>query len=173
MSHWHFYSNLLNKVSTDENYQPSNIEDFFEEFCQGNVLCGPFFEHVVEYWKQSLEQPNKVLFFKYEDLKENPSVQLKKLAKFVGMPFSPLEENEGVIKEIIELCSINNLKDMEVNKSGMLNKFVDNKTFFRDGEVGGWTRYLTAPMAEKMNEFMEQKLGGSGLSFKLQPSLIN
>ncbi|XP_021855355.2 cytosolic sulfotransferase 5-like [Spinacia oleracea] len=169
VSHWHFYPKLIKRVTGDENYQPCNIEDFFEDFCLGKVAFGPFFEHVVGYWKQSLEQPNKVLFLKYEDLKENPSAQLKKMAEFVGIPFSTQEENEGVIKEIIELCSIHKLRDLEVNKSGLLSKFVENKNFFRDGEVGGWTRYLSAPMVEKMKELMEEKLGGSGLSFKLQP----
>ncbi|KNA08352.1 hypothetical protein SOVF_163370 [Spinacia oleracea] len=169
VSHWLFFPKLIKKITGDENFQPSNIEDFFEDFCQGEVIYGPFFEHVVGYWKQSLEQPNKVLFFKYEDLKENPSAHVKKLAEFVGMPFSTQEENEGVIEEIIDLCSINTLKDLEVNKSGSLSHFFENKTFFRDGEVGGWTRYLTDSMAEKMNELIEQKLGGSGLSFKLKP----
>uniref|UniRef100_A0A803LKL5 Sulfotransferase n=1 Tax=Chenopodium quinoa TaxID=63459 RepID=A0A803LKL5_CHEQI len=130
------------------------------------ALNGPYFEHVLGYWKQSLEQPDKVLFLKYEDLKENPSVYLKKLAEFIGMPFSPQEENEGVIKEILELCSIDKLRELEINKNGNLNEFAQNKEFFRDGKVGGWTRYLSDPMVERMNKLMEQKFGESGLSFK-------
>lgn len=144
----------------------NSIEDFFEDFCQGIALNGPYFEHVLGYWKQSLEQPDKVLFLKYEDLKENPSVYLKKLAEFIGMPFSPQEENEGVIKEILELCSIDKLRELEINKNGNLNEFAQNKEFFRDGKVGGWTRYLSDPMVERMNKLMEQKFGESGLSFK-------
>ncbi|KMS98778.1 hypothetical protein BVRB_3g068550 [Beta vulgaris subsp. vulgaris] len=168
VSQWHFYPNAIKKVmGDDEDFQPPSIEDYFEEFCQGTVLFGPFFEHVVGYWKQSLEQPDKVLFLKYEDLKENPVLYLKKLAEFIGMPFSTEETNEGVIEEIIELCSIKNLKELEINKSGLHTKHVDNKAFFRDGKVGGWTQYITAPMLERMNKLMEQQLGGTGLSFDL------
>ncbi|XP_010677300.3 cytosolic sulfotransferase 5-like [Beta vulgaris subsp. vulgaris] len=169
VSHWHFYPNLIKRITGDEDYQPPDIQDFFEEFCQGTIFCGPFFEHVLGYWKQSLEEPNKILFLKYEDLKENPSFYLKKIAEFIGMPFSPQEEEEGVIKQIIDLCDINNLKELEVNKSGLLSKMVENKVFFRDGKVGGWSRYITAPMVDRMNKIMEQQLGGTGLSFKLQP----
>lgn len=86
------------------------MEDFFEDYYHGRVVIGPFFDSVLEYWNQSLEQPNKVLFLKYEDLKEDAVLQLKRLVEFVGMPFSPQEENDGVIEEIIEMCSIKNLK---------------------------------------------------------------
>ncbi|KAL2921956.1 Cytosolic sulfotransferase 5 [Bienertia sinuspersici] len=170
VSHWHFYPKIIKKISGDEDFQPHDINAFFEDFCQGNVLFGPFFEHVVGYWKQSLERPDKVLFLKYEDLKEDTSLYVKKVAEFIGVPFSYVEENEGVIQEIIELCSINNLKGLEVNKTGMLSKFVENNTFFRDGEIGGWRRYLSASMAERMNTLMEQKLRDTGLSFKLLPA---
>ncbi|KMS99812.1 hypothetical protein BVRB_1g016640 [Beta vulgaris subsp. vulgaris] len=174
VSHWHFYPNAIRRVLTDmegsddQDFQPPKIEDFFEEFCQGTVLFGSFFDHVVGYWKKSLEEPNKVLFLKYEDLKENPVLYVKKLAEFIGMPFSIQEESEGVIEQIIELCSIKNLKEQEINKSGLLNKYMENKTFFRNGVVGDWTQYITAPMLEKMNKLMEQHFGGTGLSFKLQ-----
>ncbi|XP_021727640.1 cytosolic sulfotransferase 5-like [Chenopodium quinoa] len=154
VSHWHFYPNILKRVTKDENFQPHNIEDYFEDFCQGNVLDGPFFDHVLGYWKQSLEHPNKVLFLKYEDLKENPSFYLKKLAEFIGMPFSHQEESKGVIKDITELCSINNLKELEVNKSGSLDNFMENKMLFRDGAVGGWTRYLSDSVAGRRKKLI-------------------
>ncbi|KAL2893524.1 Cytosolic sulfotransferase 5, partial [Bienertia sinuspersici] len=145
------------------------IQDYFEEFCAGRIVHGPFFEHVLEYWKLSLEQPNKVLFLKYEDLKENPSFELKKVAQFVGMPFSPEEESQGVIQAIIEMCKINNLKEMEGNKSGVINKFYDKKSYFRKGEIGDWTNYFTPTMEERMKKLMDDKLSGTGLSFQLLP----
>ncbi|CAO2829180.1 unnamed protein product, partial [Amaranthus hypochondriacus] len=141
---------MMKTLTGDKSYEGPSIQDFFEDFCNGTIFCGPFFDHVLEYWKQSLEQPNKVLFLKYEDLKENPSFPLKKLAEFVGMPFSPLEENEGVIEEIIEFCSFENLKELEVNKNGWLHQNCENKGFFREGKVGGWTNNLTPSMAHTM-----------------------
>ncbi|CAO2829178.1 unnamed protein product [Amaranthus hypochondriacus] len=169
VSYWKYYPKLLKSSTGDETFEGPCIHDFFQDFCNGSVYCGPFFDHVLGYWKQSLEQPNKVLFLKYEDLKENPKFHLKKLAEFVGVPFSPMEENEGVIEDIIELCSFENLKELEVNKSGSVNKYCENKEFFREGKVGGWKNYLTPSMADTMKKLMEQKLAGTNLSFQLEP----
>ncbi|KAL2921955.1 Cytosolic sulfotransferase 1 [Bienertia sinuspersici] len=167
VSQWHWHANLLkNRVGDHDELEPPSIEDFFESFCQGKFPYGPYFNHVIEFWKQSLEQPNKILFLKYEDLKSDQVVlQLKKLAEFVGFPFSSQEENEGLIKDIIKLCSINNLKDLEVNKNGFMNKFVKKKDFFRKGEVGDWINYFTPTMVERINNLMEEQLKGTDLSF--------
>ncbi|XP_021855367.2 cytosolic sulfotransferase 5-like [Spinacia oleracea] len=170
VSQWFWHTTLIKKRTKDEDFQPPTIEEFFEEFCLGKFPYGPYFEHVIEFWKQSLEQPNKVLFLKYEDLKgDNAMLHLKKLAEFLGLPFSFEEESNGVINEIMEFCSIDNLKELEVNKIGFMNKFVEKKNFFRKGEVGDWTNYFTPPMIDKINTLMEQKLGGSGLSFQQLP----
>uniref|UniRef100_A0A803KTU1 Sulfotransferase n=2 Tax=Chenopodium quinoa TaxID=63459 RepID=A0A803KTU1_CHEQI len=143
------------------------MEDFFEDFYAGRMPHGPFFEHVVGYWKQSLERPDKVLFFEYEDLKEDPKLYVKRLAEFVGVPFSLKEDSEGVIEDIIEMCSINNLRELDVNKSGVINKYFEKNSYFRKGEVGDWTHHLTPLMVERMNNLMHEKLEGTGLSFKM------
>ncbi|XP_074272476.1 cytosolic sulfotransferase 5-like [Silene latifolia] len=142
-------------------------EDLFDDFCAGRSIYGPFFEHVVTYWKMSLEQPEKVLFLKYEDLKDDPKHHLKRVAEFIGMPFTPFEESQSVIDQIIEFCSIGNMKEFEVNKNGVINKFFEKKSYFRKGEVGEWQNHFTSLMVEKMTKLMEEKLEGTGLSFKL------
>ncbi|KAF7114415.1 hypothetical protein RHSIM_RhsimUnG0086700 [Rhododendron simsii] len=123
-------------------------------------------DHVLGYWKESLERPDKVLFLKYEDLKRDTLVHVKRLAVFMGVPFSAEEEREGVIKEISRLCSFSNLKELEVNKTGRSTPFIENKAFFRRGEVGDWVNHLTPEMVERLNKVIEEKLGGSGLTFK-------
>lgn len=111
-----------------------------------------------------------MLFLKYEDLKDDGAFHLKRLAEFVGMPFSSQEESEGVIKKIIDFCDINNLKQLDANKNGVLNKYFEKSTFFRKGEVGDWTTFFTPPMVDKMNKLVKEKLGGTGLSFKFLSS---
>lgn len=170
VSQWHFYLKSSRKYLMKEDLQPPPIEDYFEEFYEGKILYGPFFEHMLGYWEQSLKQSNKVLFLKYEDLKDNTTLHLERLAEFVGLPFSPEEENQGVVEEIVNLCGINNLKELEGNKSGIFNKFFEKKSYFRKGEVGDWTHYFASPIAERMKKLMEEKLRGTGLSFQLLPS---
>ncbi|XP_074297224.1 cytosolic sulfotransferase 5-like [Silene latifolia] len=165
-SNFHFITSFVKNSNIGE---MPHIEDLFDDYCEGKSLYGPFFEHVVTYWKMSIEQPNKVLFLKYEDLKDDPELYLKRVAEFVGMPFTPLEESQGVISQIIEFCSIGNIKELEVNKSGVINKFFEKKSYFRKGEVGEWRNHFTPAMAERMTRLMEEKLRGTGLSFKLIP----
>ncbi|KMS99819.1 hypothetical protein BVRB_1g016710 [Beta vulgaris subsp. vulgaris] len=165
----YYFSLKFMKKQYGEDFKSPSMEDFFEDFYDGRHPCGPFFEHVIGYWKASLEYPEKVLFLKYEDLKDDPTLHLKRLAKFISMPFS-LQESQGVTKDIIDFCSIKNMKELEVNKSAeIVEKCFEKKSFFRKGEVGDWIHHFTPTMVERMNKLMEEKLEGTGLSFKLLP----
>ncbi|RDX92296.1 Cytosolic sulfotransferase 15, partial [Mucuna pruriens] len=117
------------------------LEEAFEMYCNGIIEFGPWWSHMLGYWKESIGRPNKVLFLKYEDLKENVNFHVKKVAEFLGCPFSEEEENNGIIESIIKLCSFEKMKDLEVNKSGKINfkiKTFNNKLFFRKAEIGDW-----------------------------------
>nr|TKS08803.1 cytosolic sulfotransferase 15-like [Populus alba] len=124
--------------------QMNVMRTFVVESCSG-----PFWDNVLGYWKASLERPDKVLFLKYEDLKEDIISNLKKIAEFLGIPFTDEEEKEGAIEEISRLCSFDNLRNLEVNKNGVLRPFgALNSSFFRKGEVGDWANHLNPSMAE-------------------------
>ncbi|KAM7278165.1 hypothetical protein ACFE04_005299 [Oxalis oulophora] len=113
---------------------------------KGTSPYGPYWDHVLGYWKASLESPEKILFLKYEDLKREPVVNVKKLAEFLGQPFSVMEENEGVVEEIIRLCSFQNLSNLDVNKATEPSssiRMLANKAYFRKGEIGDWKNHLT------------------------------
>ncbi|XP_074297229.1 cytosolic sulfotransferase 5-like [Silene latifolia] len=166
-SFFHFFTNYY--VMNSNTRDPPRFEDLLDGYCAGESLYGPFFEHVIAYWKMNIEHPNKVLFLMYEDLKDDPVPQLKRLAEFIGMPFTSLEESQGVINQIIEFCSFGNIKELEVNKSGVIHEFFEKKSFFRKGEVGEWRNHFTPDMEEKMTKIIEEKLRGTGLSFKLIP----
>ncbi|XP_039159567.1 cytosolic sulfotransferase 6-like [Eucalyptus grandis] len=149
--------------------QPNwSLEEHFETFCQGQIMFGPFWDHITGYWKESLERPRKVLFLKYEDLKEDIGGQLKKVAEFVGLPFTKEEEEGGVIEEIANLCSLKTLKDLEVNKSGKVgDTTAEKRSFFRKGEVGDWVNHLTPSMVDRLNSIMQEKMRPFGLEFKM------
>ncbi|KAL4342771.1 hypothetical protein S245_035751 [Arachis hypogaea] len=160
ISLWHF-TNKLKMEGTSTN----SLEDSFKKFCNGVSLCGPFWDHVLGYWKESLEQPKKIMLMRYEEMKKNPSFVLKELARFVGCPFSKEEEDEGVIDDILKLCSFKNLSNLEVNKKGKLSSGEEHRAFFRLGEVGDSNNYLTAEMIEQLDIITEKKLGHYGFRF--------
>ena len=152
----------------DERMKPISLEKALELFCKGISLYGPFWDHVLGYWKASLESPERVMFLRYEDMKRESSFHLKRLAEFMGCPFSTEEEKQGLVNEILEMCSFENLRNLEVNKTGRLitnSSQVENHRFFRKGEVGDWKRHLTDEMVEGIDKLIDQKLAGSGLAF--------
>ena len=67
------------------------------------------------YWSTSLQSPDKVLFLKYEDLKNDTVFYVKKMAEFMGFPFSLEEEGKGTVQKMVDLCSFKNLSKLGVN----------------------------------------------------------
>lgn len=118
------------------------------------------------YWKASLEKPETVLFMWYEDLKKDPIFELKRLAAFLGFPFSVEEEAQGLVEDIIRLCSIGSLKGLEINQKGLIRSKAPASSFFRNGEVGDYVNHLTPSMVETMNKVVQEKFAGSGLAFR-------
>ncbi|WMV23760.1 hypothetical protein MTR67_017145 [Solanum verrucosum] len=145
------------------------VDQAFKWFCQGKSMYGSYWDHMLEYWKASIERPERVFFIKYEDLKEDTLGYVKKLADFMDKPFSKEEQERGVPQEIVARCNFKNLSNLEVNKSGKytteITKEISNNLFFRKGEIGDWKNYLTEEMAKYIDDITLQKFQSSGLTF--------
>ncbi|XP_039034655.1 cytosolic sulfotransferase 5-like [Hibiscus syriacus] len=162
VSLWHFTNKIRSNGSGTE---AVSLEESFDQFIGGVSVYGPYWDHVLGYWKASLESPERVSFLKYEGLKEQPKVQVSKLAEFLGRPFSSEEEANGALDGILKLCSFENLSNLEVNKTGTLASGEDFNNFFRRGEVGDAKNHLSPHMMEKLNQVIQEKLYGYGLKF--------
>ncbi|KAG4211896.1 hypothetical protein ERO13_A02G130600v2 [Gossypium hirsutum] len=162
VSKWHFANKLRPK-----GVPPLSLEEVFDLFCKGVSHYGPFWDHVLGYWKASLESPKKVLCLKYEDVKKEPLGCLRKVANFLGVPFTPEEENKEIVEEIVKLCSFENMSNQDVNKSDTRSQEnpISNSDFFRKGEVGDWVNHLSPQMSEILDQITEQKFQGTGFSF--------
>lgn len=145
------------------------MDGFFKVFCEGKYKYGPFWDHILGFWNASLKNPQKVLFLKYEDLKKDVNSSVKKIANFLGYPFSAEEEKNGLVEEIKRLCSLENLKNLEVNKKGEIQAGINIKhsSFFRKGRIGDWVNHLTPSIAEQIQKLMEEKFTASGLEFEI------
>lgn len=163
------YVRFVHAVVKVPSVAPFTMDEAFERFCSGIYPFGPVWEHALEYWNASLRRPDAVLFLKYEVMKREPLDTLKRVAGFLGCPFSVEEEKEGLVEEISELCSFRSLSSLDVNKEGELETLksvpVPRKSFFRLGEVGAWKNHLTPEMAERLDMITEEKLRGTGLKF--------
>ncbi|CAA2958511.1 cytosolic sulfotransferase 12-like [Olea europaea var. sylvestris] len=158
VSLWQF----TNKLRLQE-MGSNSLGETFDMFCRGVNIYGPFWDHVLEYWKESMEKPHKVFFLKYENMKERPADNLRCIAEFLGCPFSNEEEESGIVEQILKLCSFDTLSNLEINRTGRLASGEENKAFFRRGEVGDWKNHLPTEMAQKLDQITEQKFSGTGL----------
>ncbi|VVB02768.1 unnamed protein product [Arabis nemorensis] len=150
VSHWYFRCTNLEKSDI-------TLESMFDFFCRGVSFYGPFWENVLSYWRGSLKDPKHVLFMRYEELKAEPRGQIKKLAEFLGCPFSEEEENSGSLDKILELCSLRNLSGLEINKTGKTLNNVHHYSYFRKGEVGDWKNHFSPEMENKISKIIEEK----------------
>ncbi|KAF8690106.1 hypothetical protein HU200_041343 [Digitaria exilis] len=159
---WHYMNKVYRDCFTE-------FDRAFELFCEGVSLYGPIWDHYLGYWKQSVAEPNRVLFLKYDEMMADTGNHVKRLAEFFGDPFTVEEESSGIVQDIVKLCSFENLKKMPVNCSGVTNPIdglaIENSVFFRTGKVRDWENHMTEETAKKLDRIIEEKLGGCGLTF--------
>ncbi|KAJ1287196.1 hypothetical protein BS78_03G412200 [Paspalum vaginatum] len=162
VSWWHF----VKKFGHGE-HSTNDLESALNMFVQGFSPYGPFWEHCLEYRRQSTSTPDNVLFLKYEDMMSQPVKHVIRLAAFLGVPFSTKEEEDGAPKEVVRLCSFENLSGLRTNQTRetihFLNIPFDKSVFFRKGVAGDWVNHMTEEMGRKIDCVMEEKLKGSGL----------
>ncbi|KAG2254175.1 hypothetical protein Bca52824_084311 [Brassica carinata] len=141
----------------------NNLEESFDMFCRGLSSYGPYFDHVLGYWKAYQENPDKILFLKYEFMRADPLPYVKELAEFMGFGFTVEEEEKGIAENVVKLCSFESLKNLEANKGEKEMTVFVNSAFFRKGKVGDWSNYLTPDMAARIDGIMEEKFKDTGL----------
>ncbi|KAJ0610997.1 putative quercetin-3-sulfate 4'-sulfotransferase [Helianthus annuus] len=158
VSLFHFTNKLRNKSCGQ-----MTLEEAFKLFSNGTSPNGPYWDHVKGYYKASLEHPENVLLLTYEDMTIDTTNNVKRLAKFLGCPFTEEEEAEDAVQGIITLCSFENLS--EINKHGNLHVDMPNNLFFREGKVGDWRNHLTNDMSHVLDEITKEKFHDLGISF--------
>ncbi|KAL4586119.1 hypothetical protein LXL04_010750 [Taraxacum kok-saghyz] len=165
VSYYHFTRELVSLSVED-----APFEEVFDEFSEGVSSYGPYWDHILEYWKASQERPDIFHFVKYEDLKRDPRSNVKRLAEFLEYSFSIEEEKAGVVDDIIELCSFDSLRNLEVNKTGKQQVdehfAMEHRLFFRKAEDGDWKKHFTDEMEHTIDKLVDEKMSGTPLVLK-------
>jgi len=127
-----------------------------EIYRPGLCLYGGFFEMLESGWKRR-EHPN-IMFFWYEDLKQDQEGMLRKIANFTGFALT-----EDQIQRLNEHMKFDNYQ-----KSSSLNK---NKNwhegkgqFIRKGIVGDWMNHFTPELNKEYNCWIRENLDRIGVN---------
>ncbi|XP_018444527.2 cytosolic sulfotransferase 18-like [Raphanus sativus] len=162
ISLWHFF-----QKKRSESGPLNGLEESFDMFCKGISAYGPYLDHVLGYWKAHQENPDQILFLRYETLSADPLHHVKRLAEFMGYGFTDEEEKNGVVEKVVNFCSFESLKNLEVNKGDKEREDhpspFTKSAYFRKGKTGDWENYLTPDRAARMDGLMEEKFKGTGL----------
>lgn len=151
VSTWHF----ANKMHNMGKVEPWSLDVATDKFCRGVFPSGPYYEHVIGYKELSLKRPTNVLFLTYEEMINDPHWHVKKLGEFLGCPF----DGEDEVQEIVRSCSIDVLKNHEVNKSEESPAWFPSpyNSFFRKGVVGDYRNYLSDEAIQRIDALTKQK----------------
>ena len=136
-------------------------DDYFEQFLQGEVSYGNYFDHVLSWWAH--KDDDNVLILKYEDMKKDLPSAVATIAKFIGQDIS-----KELVDEIAQKTTFANMKkDSSANYEWMSSTLRGNP-FVRKGEVGGWKDYFTSEQAARLDAIYQERLKTIGLDLEFQ-----
>ncbi|XP_048252024.1 sulfotransferase 1A1-like isoform X2 [Haliotis rufescens] len=88
-------------------------ENFVKPCVQGRFYHGSWMDHVLSWQKLRDTYPEwPILTVFYEDLKEDPMEQLRRLCSFLGV-----KRSEEFLKAVVNICSFDKMKDIKSHRA--------------------------------------------------------
>ncbi|XP_034357621.1 sulfotransferase 1A1-like [Arvicanthis niloticus] len=158
VSYYNFYN--MAKVHPD----PGTWDSFLENFMEGKVSYGSWYQHVKEWWE--LKNTHPVLYLFYEDLKENPKREIKKILEFLGRSLP-----EETVDFIVHHTSFKKMKENPMtNYTNAPREFMDHSVspFMRKGTVGDWKNAFTVAQNERFDAHYAKTMKGCEFKFRCE-----
>ncbi|XP_046548124.1 sulfotransferase 1B1-like [Haliotis rubra] len=126
---------------------------------------GSWFDYVLQ-WEKDIEaqqdrHPIHIMY--YEDMKQNPLEEIRKLAVFLGV-----HADDSLYSAVAEKCSFKNMKD---DKKPYDPKFNGQLIVYRKGQVGDWQNWLTPEQNEMFDKLYQEKMKDSKFKDKMRFTL--
>ncbi|KAM3922408.1 sulfotransferase 2B1-like [Leptodactylus fuscus] len=143
-------------------YTPAeNFQDFLEDFIQGKVSIGSWFDHV-KGWMQ-MKDDDRFLFITYEELLQDLRGSVVRICKFLGQ-----ELDDAQIDLVVENSTFKSMKENPMsNWSKAPSELVDQSkgSFLRKGISGDWKNHFTVAQSEYFDKIYQEKMKDLNMSF--------
>ncbi|XP_053118778.1 sulfotransferase 1C2-like isoform X2 [Hemicordylus capensis] len=156
----YFYFHLMNRGMPEV----GTWDQFLKNLLSGKLAYGSWFDHVRGWWEAKDRHP--ILYLFYEDMKENPAREIRKVAEFLGLEFP-----EPVLNQIVQHTTFESMKaNPMANYSTVPSIVFDNTvgSFMRKGIVGDWKEHFTVAQNEWLDDIYAREMGDSSLTFHTQ-----
>ena len=136
-------------------------DQFFEIFKEKKLAFGDFFEINSQWYKFNRDRPNS-LVLRYEEMKKDPKVHVRKIAKFMGHELSDKAIDIIVGKSSVKAVS-KKFDDLFKNTGGWKT---EKSSFVRKGEVGDWVNYFSEEQSQYVEVQNKEYLEPLGIVFE-------
>uniref|UniRef100_UPI00398E6F37 amine sulfotransferase-like n=1 Tax=Pristiophorus japonicus TaxID=55135 RepID=UPI00398E6F37 len=133
--HFHKYCNFL--------MTPKDFQHFLEQFAEGNVLYGSWFDHIRDWYSHKDELD--ILFVTYENMQKDLRSVIKKVAIFLNKKL-----DGETLESILDQCTFNHMKANPKTNFELSARLFDaeKSSFYRKGIVGDWKNHFLVTQSE-------------------------
>ncbi|KAA0725492.1 Sulfotransferase 1 family member D1 [Triplophysa tibetana] len=156
----YFYFDQMNLTHPE----PGSWDGYIQKFMKGQLSWGSWYDHVKGYWRERKER--NILYLLYEDMKENPVREIKKIRQYLGVLVS-----DDVIERIVQLTSFKTMKDNPMTNYSFIPKFLFDQSvspFMRKGEVGDWVHHFTPAQSQVFDEDYAKQMKDVDIPFRFR-----
>lgn len=130
----------------DKNFNLT-IEQYIEKFIQGkNSIYGSWQQHYYSWVNSPLNERNKLLILKYEDIKANEFSEVHKIVDFLSLNVNRQEIEKAI--ENSKFDKMQNLEKKQTSTSEYLKNSRHDIRFVRSGK-SQWRDYFTSDLTKK------------------------
>ncbi|XP_021340532.1 sulfotransferase 1A2-like [Mizuhopecten yessoensis] len=158
----------LDHASLKDTYQ-TTWESLLTFYVEGRIFYGSWFEYM-QSWDEVRREHNgnNIMYLIYEDMIQNLSPHVQKLASFLGVTFGP-----DFPDKVAEKCTFRNMAEEATRTftpSDQWENYTNNKTLpiYRKGAVGDWKNYFTVAQNEHFDKVYNDKMKNSTFGFRFE-----